>query len=80
MIGTTTSMPKTDRIENKSAIRPVNGVSRPPTPKARPVIRLEAMDVPRGANFCTRATPRGRVAMRKNPVKKAAGKTQLPLR
>ena len=34
---------------------PVSGVSNPPTPYARPVIRLDAIDFPRGASFSTTA-------------------------
>ena len=41
---------RTGRIEKMSASFPVRAVIIPPAPKAKPIIRLETMDLPRGAN------------------------------
>ena len=68
----------TGRIVKISASFPVRGVSNPPVPKASPIIRLEAMDFPLGASFCASATPKGMVAIIKNPDKKKNIKIQLP--
>ncbi len=48
----------------------VRAVIIPPAPKAKPIIRLETIDLPRGANSCAIATPRGMVARTKNPARK----------
>ena len=61
---------RTARIEKISASFPVRGAIIPPNPKARPIIRLETIDLPLGANSCAMATPSGRVAIAKNPAKK----------
>ena len=66
-------------IEKISASFPVTGAIIPPVPKARPIIRLDTIDLPLGANSCAIATPRGRVAIEKNPARKALKKTQLPV-
>lgn len=71
---------RTPRIEKISASLPVKGISIPPSPKARPIMRLETIDLPLGASSCAMATPSGKVAIAKNPAKKAAQKTQFPLR
>ena len=68
------------RIEKISASLPVRGIMIPPSPKARPIIRLETIDLPLGASSCAMAKPSGKVAMAKNPAKKAPQKTQFPLR
>jgi len=57
-------------IEITSASLPVRGVIIPPVPKAKPIIRLEAIALPFGANSCAIVTPKGRVARMRNPVKK----------
>jgi len=62
---------RTGRMENISPSFPVRGVSNPPVPKARPIIRLDTMDLPLGANSWAMATPRGRVAKTRNPATKA---------
>ena len=62
---------RTGRMEKVSASLPVSGVIIPPVPKARPIIRLETIDLPLGASSCAMATPRGRVAKIKNPAQKA---------
>ena len=67
-------------IEKISASFPVKGAIIPPVPKARPIMRLDTIDLPLGANSCAIATPRGRVAIEKNPARKAPKKTQLPVR
>ena len=59
------------RIEKISASLPVRGIMIPPSPKAKPIIRLETIDLPLGANSCAMATPSGKVAIAKNPAKKA---------
>ena len=41
---------RTVRIEKISASIPVKEVAIPPVPKARPIVRLETIDRPRGAN------------------------------
>ena len=61
---------RTGRIEKMSDSFPVRAVIIPPAPKANPIIRLEIKDLPRGANSCAIATPRGRVARTKNPARK----------
>ena len=61
---------RTGRIEKMSASFPVRAVIIPPAPKAKPIIRLETMDLPRGANSCAIATPRGMVARTKNTARK----------
>ena len=71
---------RTPRIEKISASLPVKGISIPPSPNARPIMRLETIDLPLGASSCAMATPSGKVAIAKNPAKKAAQKTQFPLR
>jgi len=71
---------RTPRIEKISASLPVKGIMIPPSPKARPIMRLETIDLPLGASSCAMATPSGKVAIAKNPAKKAPQKTQLPLR
>ena len=60
----------TVRIEKTSANPPTRGVIIPPVPKARPIMRLDIIDLPLEANFCAMTTPNGRVAMTKNPVRK----------
>jgi len=65
-------------IEIISASLPVRGVIIPPVPKAKPIIRLEAIALPFGANSCAIVTPKGRVARMRNPVKKEQKYTQLP--
>ena len=62
---------RTGRIEKISASFPVKGVIIPPVPKAKPIIRLDTIDFPRGANSCAIANPNGIVAKRKNPARKA---------
>ena len=62
---------RTGGIEKISAIIPVSGVMIPPTPKANPIIRLDTMDFPRGANSCAMTTPSGSVARRRPPARKA---------
>jgi hypothetical protein len=71
---------RTPRIENIPASLPVKGIMIPPSPKAKPIMRLETIDLPLGASSCAMATPSGKVAIAKNPAKKAPQKTQLPLR
>ena len=61
---------RADLIEITSASLPVRGVIIPPVPKAKPIIRLEAIALPFGANSCAIVTPKGRVARMRNPVKK----------
>ena len=69
---------RTGRMENTSASLPVIGAMTPPSPKANPIIRLETIDLPRGANSCAIATPRGKVAIARNPATNAVKYTQMP--
>jgi hypothetical protein len=69
--GISAKQARTGRIEKTSASLPVSGVNIPPVPKAKPIIRLETIDLPLGASSCAMATPRGRVAKTKNPAQKA---------
>ena len=69
---------RTPRIEKISASFPVRGIIIPPNPKAKPIIRLETIDLPLGAISCAMATPSGRVAMAKNPAKETLKYTQGP--
>ena len=55
------------------------GVSDPPNPYAKPIIRLATMDLPWGANFCAKTTPIGMVASTKNPASAAQIYAQPPL-
>jgi len=53
------------RIEKMSASLPVKGIIIPPSPKPRPIMRLETIDLPLGASSCAMATPSGKVAIAK---------------
>lgn len=77
-MGITAMNSSTVWIENISANIPVTGVISPPSPYASPVIRLVAIVLPAGANFWTSATPSGRVASMKKPVRNAPAYAQLP--
>jgi len=69
---------RTALIEKISASFPVRAVIIPPNPKAKPIIRLETIDLPLGASSCAMAIPNGRVAMPKNPAKETLKYTQFP--
>ena len=43
---------RTVGMENMSASLPTMGATIPPKPKARPIMRLDTMDLPLGAIFC----------------------------
>ena len=47
------------------------GVIMPPTPMASPIIRLDTIDLPRGASFCAMTRPSGMQANRKKPASAA---------